>query len=138
MSPRKPPLPLRSPDGVIRAYACAYCHRVGMRSDVSAPRGARQAEARSSHRDASRCCTCLDCGTHHLRSATGWAMTCPACVAKREAADAAKPRGEMVACADCGGMGRLSTRTLDGREVMADCPECEGDGLVWRASCDAP
>jgi hypothetical protein len=61
VSRRLAPVPLRDPDGMIRAYACPRCLRVNMSTSCGGP-NARAEEAKHSRERALRCGICDTCG----------------------------------------------------------------------------
>ncbi len=61
VSRRLAPIPLRDPDGTIRAYACPRCLRVNMSTSCGGP-NARAEEAKHSRERALRCGICDKCG----------------------------------------------------------------------------
>jgi len=130
-NPRRPPLPLTSPDGRVFAWACAHCLCIGgsgMTPWEATPDAMRTRFAALSLEWAERCGDCMDCKVfrpEHVDEGS----TCAACLA---ALRARQPKGAWVPCDDCHATGKREA-TVGGEAVVIDCPTCEGDGQVWRA-----
>lgn len=127
-NPRRPPLPLTSPDGRVFAWACAHCLDVGSIPGIGGGTldSNRAARAKASLRDAERCGECSDCHSFDA-SHTDRRITCDACSA---ALKARQPKGTWVDCTDCED-GTIAVQR-EGVEIRVQCPTCEGDRRVWR------
>ncbi len=117
------PVPLRDPDGIVRAWMCGACFHVGQAGEYVG-QNADEALVEHSRRDAARCCTCWTCGKARdpgERHRGG--ITCEACSARAQAtidaeraASGESPPVEMVECPGCDGSG--------------ECQQCRGTGSV--------
>jgi hypothetical protein len=61
---KEPSIPLRSPDGIVYAWACGACHHVQHPGEMMGPLGPEDVARTAEHAlvYADRCCTCASCG----------------------------------------------------------------------------
>lgn len=118
------PIPLSSPDGTVRAYACGRCERLG-RGGIAPLRGAdpnvhRVEGERESYHAAWWCCRCTTC------KAAGeiWPRTmCAAC----HKAEEERHKAEIAEGLALDG---LRPCPEEGCYGAGECPTCEGSGVV--------
>jgi hypothetical protein len=75
--------PLRGSNRKIYAYACGWCHEVGISSQYpgtpdTQETGPHKELVESSKRNADQCCACRRCGAVKIG---GWGLECRACTA---------------------------------------------------------